>query len=50
MKVRFKKNGYETEMNENVAKIYEKKGKVEVVKGKPGRPPKSGDEPKSQEA
>lgn len=50
LKVKFKRNGYETEMNEDVAKVYEKKGKVEVVKGKSGRPPKSEGESEPNEA
>ena len=46
VKVKFQ-NGYETEMRESVAKVYESKGKVEVEKGKPGRPKKS-EEPKPE--
>lgn len=41
VKVKFTRNGYKTELNEDVAKVYEKKGRVEIVKGKPGRPAQS---------
>jgi hypothetical protein len=41
VKVKFKHNGFETEMKEETAKVYEKKGKVEIIKGKPGPKPKS---------
>lgn len=38
-KVRFK-SGYETELKDEIAKRYEKSGRVEIVKDKPGRKPK----------
>ena len=30
-KVKFKRNGYETSMNDKLAAIFEKKGKVQIV-------------------
>lgn len=39
-KVKFTRNGHETELKDEIAKRYEKTGRVEIVKGKPGRPPK----------
>jgi hypothetical protein len=47
VKVTFKRNGFKTEMRESIAKIYEAKGKVEIEKGKPGRPKKA-EEPKPE--
>lgn len=46
VKVTFK-NGFKTELRESIAKIYEGKGKVEIEKGKPGRPKKT-EEPKPE--
>lgn len=48
MRVKFVKNGYETEMNDELAKIYLKKKKVEAVeeKKKTGPKPKDKDEDK----
>jgi hypothetical protein len=30
-KVRFKKNGFETELSDKVAEVYKKKGRAEIV-------------------
>ena len=42
VKVRFEKNGFESVMNEAVAAIYEKKGKVKILStAKPESKPKA---------
>jgi len=47
VKVTFRRNGFQTEMRESIAKIYEAKGKVTVEKPK-GRPKKAEPKPEPQ--
>lgn len=46
-KVKFTKNGHETELKDEIAKAYEKAGRVEILT--PAKSPKK-DEPKKAEA